>query len=90
MQVIFCLAPLRDGDGRLTGYAAVAHDITQRKAEERTRQLLLGELNHRVKNTLAIVQSIASQTLRRAETAWRISSRAFRDACARCRPRTMC
>jgi PAS domain S-box-containing protein len=66
VQVIFCLAPLRDQDGRLTGYAAVAHDITQRKAEEHTRQLLLGELNHRVKNTLAIVQSIASQTLRRA------------------------
>ena len=68
VHVIFCLAPLRDSDGRLTGYAAVAHDITQRKAEERTRQLLLGELNHRVKNTLAIVQSIASQTLRRAAT----------------------
>lgn len=66
VQVIFCLAPLRDRDGRLTGYAAVAHDITRRKAEERTRQLLLGELNHRVKNTLAIVQSIAGQTLRRA------------------------
>lgn len=68
VQVIFCLAPLRDSDGRLTGYAAVAHDITERKAEERTRQLLLGELNHRVKNTLAMVQSIASQTLRRARS----------------------
>ena len=68
VQVIFCLAPLRDADGLLTGYAAVAHDITERKAQERTRQLLLGELNHRVKNTLAIVQSIASQTLRRAES----------------------
>jgi PAS domain S-box-containing protein len=66
VQVIFCLAPLHDGDGRLTGYATIAHDITERKAEERTRHLLLGELNHRVKNTLAMVQSIASQTLRRA------------------------
>jgi PAS domain S-box-containing protein len=32
VQVIFCLSPLRDGDGRLTGYAAVAYDITERKA----------------------------------------------------------
>jgi PAS domain S-box-containing protein len=41
-------------------------DITaRRKADELTR-LLLGELDHRVKNTLAIVQSIASQTARRA------------------------
>jgi PAS domain S-box-containing protein len=63
VQVIFCLAPLRDGDGRLTGYAAVAHDITERKRQEQTRQLLVGELNHRVKNTLAIVQAMASQTM---------------------------
>lgn len=63
VQVIFCLAPLRDGDGRLTGYAAVAHDITERQRQEQTRQLLVGELNHRVKNTLAIVQAMASQTL---------------------------
>jgi PAS domain S-box-containing protein len=66
VQVIFCLAPLRDGDGRLTGYAAVAHDITERKHQEQTRQLLVGELNHRVKNTLAIVQAMASQTLQRS------------------------
>ena len=42
----------------------VAHDITSRKQAERTQQLLMGELNHRVKNTLATVQAIAQQTLR--------------------------
>ncbi|MBB4039820.1 two-component sensor histidine kinase [Microvirga flocculans] len=34
----------------------------------RDKDLLIGELNHRVKNTLATVQSIASQTLRTAPT----------------------
>ncbi len=68
VQVIFCLAPLRDADGCLSGYAAIAHDITERKAQERTRQLLLEELNHRVKNTLAMVQSIARLTLRQAKS----------------------
>jgi signal transduction histidine kinase/CheY-like chemotaxis protein len=34
---------------------------------ENTRQLLLGELNHRVKNTLASVQAIAQQTIRSAK-----------------------
>ncbi|MFL5258347.1 MAG: chemotaxis protein CheB [Hyphomicrobiales bacterium] len=38
-------------------------DITDRKEWERQQQMLLGELTHRVKNTLAIVQSIAHQTL---------------------------
>jgi two-component system, chemotaxis family, CheB/CheR fusion protein len=38
-------------------------DITDRKEWERRQKMLLAELTHRVKNTLAIVQSIAHQTL---------------------------
>ena len=38
-------------------------DITERKQAIAHQQLLVGELNHRVKNTLATVQAIASQTL---------------------------
>ena len=40
----------------------------ERRATEHQR-LLIDELNHRVKNTLATVQSIAAQTLRTADTA---------------------
>ncbi|WP_024519376.1 chemotaxis protein CheB [Bradyrhizobium sp. Tv2a-2] len=39
-------------------------DVTERKAWEAQQRLLLGELTHRVKNTLAVVQSIAHQTRR--------------------------
>lgn len=39
-------------------------DITERKKAEQTQRLLLGEMEHRVKNTLAMVQAIATQTLR--------------------------
>ncbi len=42
----------------------VVRDISGRKKAEEHQQLLINELNHRVKNTLATVQSIASQTLR--------------------------
>ena len=42
----------------------VALDITEMKKAEEHQQLLINELNHRVKNTLATVQSIASQSLR--------------------------
>jgi two-component sensor histidine kinase len=42
----------------------VSLDITERKRADDHRQLMLQELNHRVKNTLATVQSIAMQTLR--------------------------
>jgi PAS domain S-box-containing protein len=39
-------------------------DITDRKHAEQQRTLLINELNHRVKNTLATVQSLAVQSLR--------------------------
>ncbi|THV16758.1 CheR family methyltransferase [Rhizobium rhizophilum] len=43
-------------------------DITDRRRAEQHREVLVGELNHRVKNTLAVVQSIATQTLSHAST----------------------
>lgn len=39
-------------------------DITARKVAEEQRQFLMQELSHRVKNTFAVVQAIAFQTLR--------------------------
>src|SRR5262245_24255511 len=44
--------------------AAVYQDVSDRKRADERQQLLMRELNHRVKNTLATVQSLANQTLR--------------------------
>lgn len=60
--------PVKDADGVVTGVSAVLQDVTERVRAERSRELLVTELNHRVKNTLARVQSIAAQSLRRAGT----------------------
>ncbi len=57
-----------DETGRASRMAGVSMDITARKAAEERQRLLLDELNHRVKNTLATVQSIALQTRRGTET----------------------
>jgi two-component sensor histidine kinase len=57
---------LQDERGTVLGAVLVGLDITERKQGEDQRRLLLHELNHRVKNTLATVQSIAFQTLRGA------------------------
>ncbi|MCH8686568.1 response regulator [Pedomonas mirosovicensis] len=59
---------LRDGLGRLTSVNWQILDVTERARAEETQRLLIGELNHRVKNTLASVQAIATQTLRHAES----------------------
>jgi PAS domain S-box-containing protein len=51
-------------DGTPLWSLGLLEDITQRRRAEQRQRLLINELNHRVKNTLATVQSIASQTLR--------------------------
>jgi PAS domain S-box-containing protein len=66
VDVSLTVSPLRDRAGRLIGASKVSRDITERKQTELTQRLLMEELNHRVKNTLATVQAIAGQTLRHA------------------------
>ncbi|MER9999988.1 PAS domain-containing protein [Mesorhizobium sp. M0051] len=58
--------PIRNPDGAIVGAVQISLDITDRKRGEEQRKLLANELNHRVKNTLAVVQSIAGQTIRNA------------------------
>lgn len=60
------VSPLRDRHGMIVGASKVARDIGERRRADELRQILVDELNHRVKNTLALVQSIASQSLRTA------------------------
>lgn len=56
-------SPIDDERGGVGGVLVVCNDVTERVVEQRHRELLSQELNHRVKNTLAIVQAIARQTL---------------------------
>ncbi len=53
-----------DGAGAFLGYTAVSVDVTDSKLAEARQHLLIAELNHRVKNTLATVQSLAQQSMR--------------------------
>ncbi len=55
-------------DGRPLRMLGISLDVTDRKRAEERKALLLDELNQRVKNTLATVQSIAMQTQRTAKT----------------------
>ncbi len=59
---------VRDEAGRVLRSRGVVMDITERRRWEQHQRLLINELNHRVKNTLATVQSIATQTLRNAQS----------------------
>ena len=61
------MMPLRDAGGEVRGFLKILRDQTERRQGEERRELLLRELNHRVKNTLAVVQAVAAQTLRHAQ-----------------------
>jgi PAS domain S-box-containing protein len=55
--------PLSDRSGGPIGCILTLTEITDRKRTETQQTMLVAELNHRVKNILAIVQSVAWQTL---------------------------
>lgn len=66
---------VRSRSGRPIKLAGVIRDVTDRRrafaeleTSERRQQLLINELNHRVKNTLASIQSIAALTARRSDS----------------------
>ena len=64
--VDFIYQPIIGDDDQVWGIFVEGSDVTDRVLAERRQKLLVDELNHRVKNTLATVQAIADQTLRSA------------------------
>ena len=60
----FIYQPMQDEAGHVTGIFVEGSDVSDRKEAELQQQLLSAELQHRVKNTLAMVSAIALQTLR--------------------------
>ncbi|NEU13793.1 PAS domain S-box protein [Methylobacterium sp. BTF04] len=72
--------PRSDDTGTFLGYTGCNVDVTDAKRAEEHLLLLIHELNHRVKNTLATVQSIAGQSLRRLEGGEAAAARAAFEA----------
>ncbi|WP_052214356.1 sensor histidine kinase [Belnapia sp. F-4-1] len=63
------LVPLAAGpDGKSRGFLKIMRDRTEPRREEERRLVLLRELDHTVKNTLAVVQSVTIQSRRYAPT----------------------
>ena len=62
VDVAINVSPIYDAAGNIVGASKIAHDISERKRAEERERLLMGEVNHRAKNMLTLVQVIARQT----------------------------
>ncbi len=65
VDVQLSVSPIYDSSGRAIGASKMSQDIKARKEAERLQRVLIGELNHRVKNVFATVMAISKQTLDR-------------------------
>lgn len=62
IDISVTISPIVDDTGKIIGASKIAHDISDRKRAEERERTLMKEVNHRAKNMLAVVQSIARQT----------------------------
>lgn len=62
IDVSVTISPIFDRAGKIIGASKIAHDITDKKRAEEREHLLMREVNHRAKNLLSLVQSMARQT----------------------------
>ncbi len=67
-DVMISAAPLNISDDGPEGCVLTLADLSQRKKDERQMHMLMRELDHRVKNTLALVLSISKRTAANEET----------------------
>ena len=63
------IAAIRDAAGRVSHWVAVQRDVTAHRRAEERQKFLVGELQHRVRNALAVIRSIARRTAATSETA---------------------
>jgi PAS domain S-box-containing protein len=64
LDISLSVSLLKDVAGKIIGASKIARDITERRRARERQNLLVKEFQHRIKNTLATVQSIATQTFR--------------------------
>jgi PAS domain S-box-containing protein len=68
VAISLTVSPVRNAEGGIVGASKIARDIGERRRAEELKELLLNEMKHCIKNNLATVQALATQTLRSADS----------------------
>ncbi len=68
VEISLTVSPVRAGDGRIIGASKIARDITERRRAEEQQQLLIQEMDHRVKNLFALASGLVALSARSARS----------------------
>ena len=78
VDISLTVSPIKNPQGKIIGASKIARDITERRRAEEQQQLLLREMDHRIKNLFALIGGIVSLSARSATTSEELAS-ALRD-----------
>jgi PAS domain S-box-containing protein len=74
IHVSLTVSPIIDAKGKILGASKIARDVTNQHLAQERQQLLLREMNHRVKNLFAVTSSIISMNARAASSAQELAA----------------
>jgi two-component system CheB/CheR fusion protein len=63
LDISLTVSPIKNADGEVVGASKISRNISERRRAEKAQRLIVEESKHRIRNTLATVQAIATQTL---------------------------
>src|SRR5262245_20175542 len=66
IDVSLTVSPMKGSDGKIVGASKIARDVTERKRLQEQQKLVVSEMRHRIKNSLATIQAVANQTVKNA------------------------
>ncbi|MBI1407212.1 MAG: PAS domain S-box protein [Caulobacter sp.] len=69
VDISLTVSPIRDAGGAVIGASKIARDITDRRRAVEQQHLVLGEMQHRVKNLAAVIEALARQSKPEGEPA---------------------
>jgi PAS domain S-box-containing protein len=64
IDISLSISPMKDSDGKIVGASKIARDVTERKRLQEQQKLIVSEMRHRIKNSLATIQAVANQTVK--------------------------
>lgn len=74
IEISLSVSPIRNREGRIIGAAKIARDITERRQAEEQKNLLIREMDHRVKNLFTLANSVVSLSARSVTTPGELAS----------------